>query len=165
VSRAGQKHVHSFVRKGSTVSDARFFDLDVGRSLPTYNVTGKDVNALGYYPDDPSPDDMVVVQADLSKPLAEGESVRIRVAETYTDAERYRLEGGELVWDRTLGRPWNVVVLPTGWMLRSSSVPAIISLDGEGRVSCRFINTRNDELHVVLRAVPRTTTAATDLDR
>jgi hypothetical protein len=40
-------------------------------------------------------------------------------------------------------------------MLRSVSVPAVVGLDGEGRVSCRFINPRNDEVHVVLTAVHR----------
>jgi hypothetical protein len=32
------------------------------------------------------------------------------------------------------------------------NVPAVVSLDREGRVACRFVNPRNDELHVVLRA-------------
>ena len=29
---------------------------------------------------------------------------------------------------------------------------AVISLDDEGRVGCRFVNPRNDEVHVVLKA-------------
>ena len=151
VTRAGQRSVHSFVRKGSTVTQAVVVDLDTGQTLKTFNVTGKEVNALGYYPE-PAPDDSVVVQADLPRPLGEGETARVRVIETYTDAERYFVKDGELVWDRTLGRPWNLVVLPAGWMLSSVSVPAVISLDEEGRVGCRFVNPRNDEVHVVLRA-------------
>ena len=151
VRRAGQRSVHSFVRKGSTVTQAVVVDLDTGQKLPTHNVAGKDVNALGYYPE-PAPDDSVVVQADLPQPVAEGETVRVRVIETYTDAERYAVKDGELVWDRTLGRPWNVVTLPPGWMLTSVSVPAVVSLDEEGRVACRFVNPRNDEVHVVLKA-------------
>ena len=35
--------------------------------------------------------------------------------ETYTDPKSYRLEGDELVFDRTFGRPRNAVVLPAGW--------------------------------------------------
>src|SRR5262245_62921834 len=51
VTRTGQKYVHSFVRKGSVVSpDAKMFDLDTGKQLKTYTVPGKEVNALGYYP-------------------------------------------------------------------------------------------------------------------
>jgi hypothetical protein len=151
VRRAGQRSVHSFVRKGSTVSQAVVVDLDTGQTLKTYNVAGKDVNALGYYPA-PTADDTVVVQADLPHPLTDGESARVRVVETYTDAERYTVKDGELVWDRTLGRPWNLVVLPPGWMLASVSVPAVVSMDEEGRVACRFVNPRNDEIHVVLKA-------------
>jgi hypothetical protein len=151
VSRPGQRSVHSFVRKGSTVTRAEVVDLDTGQTLKTYNVAGRDVNALGYYPE-PAPDDSVVVQADLPRPLADGETARVRVVETYTDAERYFLKNGELVWDRTLGRPWNVVVLPAGWTLASVSVPAVVALDEDDRIVCRFVNPRNDEIHVVLKA-------------
>lgn len=151
VTRVGQGSVHSFVRKGSVVTESQIFDLDTGEKLRTYNVTGKSVNALGYYPE-PTPDDSVVVQADLPHPIRQGESVRIRVIETYSDPQSYTVKNGELVWDRTLGRPRNTVVLPTGWYLTGVSVPAIISLDTEGRVSCRFTNPRNDEIHVVLKA-------------
>jgi hypothetical protein len=150
-SKPGQKYVHSFVRKGSVVTKSVVIDLNTGKELETYNVTGKSVNALGYYPT-PTDPDSVVVQGNLDHPLAEGESVRVRVIETYTDPVGYRMEGNELVWDRTLGRPYNDVTLPQGWMLTSTSVPAIISLDAEGRVVCRYTNPRNDEIYVVMKA-------------
>ena len=151
VSKPGQKSVHSFVRKGSIVSKSTVIDLNTGKELKTYNVDGKSVNALGYY-ETPTDPDSVVVQADLDHPLAAGESVRVRVIETYTDPVGYRMQGDDLVWDRTLGRPFNDVALPPGWMLTSVSVPAIISLDDQGLVKCSFTNTRNDEIHVVLKA-------------
>ena len=154
VSKPGQKYVHSFVRKGSVVSKAIVIDLNSGKQLETYNVNGKSVNALGYYPN-PTDPDSVVVQANLDHALTQGESVRVRVIETYTDPIGYRMLGDELVWDRTLGRPFNDVTLPAGWMLTSSSVPAIVSLDSEGRVVLRFTNTRNDEIHVVVKARKR----------
>jgi len=154
VSKVGQKYVHSFVRKGSVVTKSIVIDLNTGKELKTYNVTGKSVNALGYYPN-PTGDDTVVVQGDLDHALAQGESVRVRVIETYTDAVGYQINNGELIWDRTLGRPYNDVALPAGWMLTSVSVPAIVSLDSEGRVLCRFTNPRNDEVHVILKARKR----------
>src|SRR5215472_18901209 len=65
VTKVGQKSVHSFVRKGSVVSpDAKMMDLDTGKPLKTSTVSGKDVNALGYYPNPVDPDS-VVVQGDL----------------------------------------------------------------------------------------------------
>jgi hypothetical protein len=151
VSLAGQKYVHSFVRKGSVVTKSVVIDLNTGKELETYNVTGKSVNALGYYPE-PTDPESVVVQGNLDHALAEGESARVRVIETYTDPVGYRIDGNELIWDRTLGRPYNDVTLPQGWMLTSTSVPAIISLDAEGRLLCRYTNPRNDEIHVVIKA-------------
>jgi hypothetical protein len=151
VDKKGQKYVHSFVRKGSVVTKSIVIDLNTGKELETYNVTGKSVNALGYYPT-PTDPESVVVQGNLDHALAEGESVRVRVIETYTDPVGYQLRDGELVWDRTLGRPYNDVALPEGWMLTSTSVPAIVSLDPEGRILCRYTNPRNDEVHVVLKA-------------
>ena len=151
VETPGQRHVHSFVRAGSVVEGAEVWDLDAGVQLETYEVTGREVNALGYYPQ-PTADSTVVVQADLLAPIGEGESVRVRVVETYTDAERYYLEGDELVWHRSLGRPYNTVKLPPGWMLTAVSVPATIAIDGDGLVSLRFINPRNDSLDVLIRA-------------
>ena len=67
ITRVGQKSAHSFVRKGSTVNEgARMYNLDTGEPLPTRSVSGKSVNALGYYPT-PVDDDSVAVQGDLSK--------------------------------------------------------------------------------------------------
>jgi hypothetical protein len=155
VTRPGQKSVHSFVRKGSAVSpDAKMFDLDTGKPLKTSTVTGKEVNALGYYPEPVEPDS-VVVQGDLERAVGEGQTTRVRVQETYTDPVGYVLKDGELVWTRTLGRPLNYVTLPPGWMLTSVNTPAIIALDEEGRVKLRFTNIRNGDLAIVIKARQR----------
>jgi hypothetical protein len=155
VTRVGQKSVHSFVRKGSAVSpDAKMTDLDTGKPLKTSTVTGKDVNALGYYPEPVDPDS-VVVQGDLERAVGEGQSTRVRVEETYTDPVGYVLKDGELVWTRTLGRPLNYVTLPAGWMLTSVNTPAIITLDEEGRIKLRFMNIRNGDLAIVIKARKR----------
>jgi hypothetical protein len=155
IARVGQKYAHSFVRKGSTVSeDAQMYNLDTGEKLKTTNVSGKSVNALGYYPT-PTEDDSVVVQGELAKLVAEGETARIRCVESYTDKEGYFLRNGELVWSRTLGRPLNYVTLPSGWMLTSLNSPAAVTLDSEGRVTLRFTNIRNDNLAVTIHAKKR----------
>ena len=153
VTRAGQKSVHSFVRKGSVVApDAKIIDLDTGHELKTHTVSGKEVNALGYYPQPVDPDS-VAVQGDLEEPVAG--STRVRVQETYTDPAGYFAENGELTWKRTLGRPVNYVTLPAGWTLTSVNTPATIALDREGRVELRFVNIRNDELSIVIKAKRR----------
>jgi hypothetical protein len=81
-----------------------------------------------------------------------GRSIRLRIAETYTDAARYRLEGDLLVWDRSFGRPANAVVLPAGWTLIHSSIPGTVSLTSDGRVRLDFTNPRPDEIRVVIHA-------------
>jgi hypothetical protein len=155
LTRVGQKYAHSFVRAGSAVNpDSKMFNADTGTELKTYTVTGKSVNDLKYYPNPTAPDS-VVVQGDLDHAIAEGESVRIRVEETYTDAVGYTMDKDELVWKRTLGRPLNLVTLPAGWMLTSLNVPAIISLDDQGRVLMRFTNIRNGDIDVTIRAKRR----------
>ena len=155
VTRVGQKSVHSFVRKGSAVSpDAQMTDLDTGKPLKTHTVTGKEVNALGYYPEQVDPES-VVVQGDLEHAIAEGQSTRVRVQETYTDPVGYVVKDGELTWTRTLGRPLNYVTLPEGWMVVSVNTPAVITLDEEGRIKLRFTNTRNGDLSIVIKAKKR----------
>lgn len=160
VTRPGQKYVHSFVRKGSVVSpDAKMLDLDAGKELKTYTVSGKDVNALGYYPEKVEPDS-VAVQGDLLHPVADGASTRVRVEETYTDPVGYVAKDGELVWTRTLGRPLNYVTLPPGWMLTSVNTPATISLDAGGNVKLRFVNIRNGDLAIEIKARRRSAAKA-----
>ena len=95
------------------------------------------------------------MQGDLPKPVAEGETVRIRCEESYTDPEGYTVKDGTLVWTRTLGRPLNIVTLPIGWMLTGLNTPAIMTLDSEGRITLRFTNIRNDDLAVTIRGKKR----------
>ncbi len=155
VTREGQKSVHSFVRAGSEVApDSKMFDLDTGEALHTHLVTGAEVNALGYYPT-PTDPKSVVVQGDLPAAVGKGESVRIHVEETYADPVGYKSDGNGLVWTRTLGRPVNDVTLPEGWMLTASNIPAVVTLDAQGRVTLRFTNTRNGDLDVTIRARKR----------
>ena len=155
VSKQGQKYVHSFVRKGSDVApDSRIIELETGQQLKTTVVTGKEVNALGYYPTPTDPESKVV-QGELASPIGKDESRRVRVIETYTDPVGYMMKGDELVWTRTLGRPLNYVTLPDGWMLTSVNTPAVISLDEQGRVKLRFTNIRNGDLDITIKAMRR----------
>ena len=155
VDKVGQASVHSFVRAGSEVKpDSKITLLDTGESLKTHLVSGTDVNALGYYNQKYSAD-TVVVQGDLPHPVQKGQSMRVRVEETYTDPVGYKMDGRELVWIRTLGRPVNFVTLPDGWMLASVNTPAAVTLDQQGRVTLRFTNTHPGDLAVTIKARKR----------
>ena len=72
--------------------------------------------------------------------------------ETYEDPTSYAVKDGELLFDRTFGRPRNLVALPPGWTLIESVCPATISTLSDGRMLLTFLNPRNDEVHVILRA-------------
>jgi hypothetical protein len=81
-----------------------------------------------------------------------GSTVRLRMFETYTDPARYTVVNDELVWDRSFGRPANAVVLPAGWLLTNSSIPATVSTLPDGRVRLDFINPRPDDIAVLITA-------------
>jgi len=85
-------------------------------------------------------------------PVKKGQSVRLRISETYTDPSRYGLVDGQLVWHRSFGRPANDVVLPEGWYLTDSSIPAVIRPEPDGRTRLEFINPRPDSIDVILKA-------------
>jgi hypothetical protein len=131
-SRPGTSTYLNIVRAGSAVSNPRAKNLDTvrisnGRSIMT-----------------PS--------SSSSHQVREGESVRLRMFETYTDTARFKLVGDELVWDRSFGRPFNAVVLPAGWILTNSSIPATVSTMPDGRVRLDFVNPRPDEIAVLITA-------------
>jgi hypothetical protein len=84
--------------------------------------------------------------------VRQGETVRLRIAETYTDPRSYRLDGDRLVFDRTFGRPRNAVLLPAGWSLTASAIPATVTETADGRIRLDFVNPRPDDIAVLIEA-------------
>jgi hypothetical protein len=60
-----------------------------------------------------------------------------------------------LVWDRSFGRPRNTVVLPLGWQLLTSTIPAVVTQMDDGRIRLYFENGRPDEIATLIQAVRR----------
>lgn len=149
-TRAGIASYFNVVRAGSTVANPSARDLDTGAALATETLRGAAARAAA--PDAKGIDDTTDAVIFRFAPVAVGQSRRIRIAETYTDAARYGLVGDELVWHRNFGRPDNVVILPAGWALTNSSVPGVVTTTPEGRVTLRFVNPRTDEIDVVITA-------------
>ncbi|HWM92722.1 MAG TPA: hypothetical protein VN493_18300 [Thermoanaerobaculia bacterium] len=148
-SRPGVSRYLNVVRKGSTASSPSARNLDTGEVLRVETIRG-DALPKGSE-DEEIPPDAEVVVAHFD-PVPPGGSVRIRIAETYTDPKSYRLEGDVLVFDRTFGRPRNAVVLPAGWLLTASSIPALVSETSDGRIRLDFVNPRPDEIAVLIQA-------------
>jgi hypothetical protein len=149
-SRAGTSNYINEVRGGSTVSKPSARNLDTGEELKWEVVKGDAITKGGYKVADVTPQSEIVVFKFA--PVQQGQSIRIRMFETYTDTARYKLVGQELMWDRSFGRPDNAVVLPKGWILTNSSVPATVSETPDGRMRLDFINARTDEIPVLITA-------------
>jgi hypothetical protein len=150
-SRPGVDRYLNVVRAGSTASNPAARNLDTGEALRVETLRGDALPKSGAGDDEEIPPDADVVVAHFA-PVPPGGSVRLRISETYTDPKSYRLEGDELVFDRTLGRPRNAVVLPAGWLLAASSIPAQVSETADGRIRLDFINPRPDEIAVLIQA-------------
>lgn len=150
-SRTGVGHYFNVVRAGSTVSNPSAVLLDTGEKLKVETLSGAALKARGLDAGEPVAADTQVVVISFP-PVKQGGSVRLRITETYTDRGRYFLDGDELVWDRAFGRPRNTVVLPAGWTVVASSIPAAISQDADGRQRLYFENNRPDDIQVLIRA-------------
>ena len=151
-SREGSDRYLNIVRPGSKASNPSARLLDTGETLLVETLRGEAIREKGIEIPNLTPQTEVVVIWFAA--VKKGESKRIRIEETYTDPNRYLLHGRELIWDRAFGRPVNDVLLPAGWVLTSSSVPATIRLDAD-RLRLRFTNDRPGNIEVHLKAQRR----------
>lgn len=149
-TKPGSSTYLNIVRAGSKVSKPSARDLDTGEALTTEVIRGETIRRFDA--DARNLDDSSVAVVFRYNPVGSGETRRIRISETYTDPERYMLAGDELIWRRSLGRADNAVVLPLGWMVTNSSVPATVTRTPDGRMRLDFLNPRNDEVDVALSA-------------
>ena len=155
-SKPGTDKYVNVVRKGSRASKPAAMILDTGEKVAAQTLRGEEIARAGLDIGEPvtAESEAVVIRYP---PVAPGRSVRLRISETYTDEKSYRLEGDELVFDRSFGRSRNAVVLPAGWYLTASAVPARISTTDDGRIRLDFVNPRNDEIGVLIKAKRRKT--------
>jgi hypothetical protein len=153
-SRPGVDKYVNVVRVGSTVSEPSAYVLDTGEKLATQIMTGDELAAAKIDAGEAvAPTAQVVVIGFTA--VKKGQGIRLRISETYTAIGSYRLEGDELVFDRSLGRSRNAVVLPEGWYLTASAIPATVSLLADGRVRLDFWNGRPDSVDVLIKAKRR----------
>lgn len=152
--RPGTSRYINVVRAGSAASNPSARNLDTGETIPAEILKGDAITRAGISdPDLPSPitaDSEIVVFPFA--PLQAGQSIRLRMSETYTDPGRYGVTDGELVFHRSFGRAVDAVVLPSGWELTNSTIPATVSTLQDGRVRLDFLNPRPDEIDVIITA-------------
>jgi hypothetical protein len=155
-TRTGINGYANVVREGSIASNPSAYVLDTGEKLHTAEMSGAEMAASKINAGetvDPKARVVVIPFAALKA----GETLRLRIAETYTAPLSYRLDGNELVFDRSLGRPRNAVVLPSGWYCTASAVPATVSQLQDGRVRLDYWDDRPEAVDVLLKAKRRVT--------
>jgi hypothetical protein len=150
-TRPGVNAYANVVRKGSVVSNPRATNLDTGEQLPVREMTGAQMAGAKINAGAPV-DAAANVVVITFEPVRAGETLRLRISETYTAPVSYRLEGDDLVFERSLGRPRNAVVLPTGWYVTFSSAPATVSQLPDGRIRLDYWNDRPQAVDVLLKA-------------
>jgi hypothetical protein len=154
-TRAGINGYANVVRTGSVASNPSAYVLDTGEKLKTEEMSGAEMIASKINTGETvDPKDRVVV-IPFPAPVKQGETLRLRIAETYTAPVSYRLDGDELVFDRSLGRPRNAVVLPSGWYCAASAAPATVTQLPDGRVRLDYWDDRPEAVDVLLKAKRR----------
>ena len=150
-TREGTDKYLNVVRAGSTVSNPSAKNLDTGEALKVETLKGEAITRAGIDIGEPvaANSEVVVIRFPAVK---KGTSIRLRIEETYTDPARYALVDGQLMWNRSFGRPRNDVVLPAGWRVTTSSIPATVSMTEDGRVRLAFVNPRPDSIDVFVKA-------------
>jgi hypothetical protein len=128
--------------------------LDTGERLEAREMSGAQLQAANINVGEAVAPKARVVVIPFA-PVKPGESLRLRIAETYTAPASYKLDGSELVFDRSLGRPRNAVVLPTGWYCTFSAAPATVSRLPDGRIRLDYWDDRPEAVDVLLKAKKR----------
>lgn len=147
--RPGVNKYLNIVRPGSKASKPSAFILDTGEKLKVETLKGAEISAKGIEMDNVNEQTEVIVI--WFKAVEKGQTVRLRIEETYTDPNRYLAYNGELIWDRSFGRNQNAVVMPEGWYLTTNSIPAKIGLTDGGNIRLDYINSRPDNIDVYIK--------------
>ena len=149
--RPGTDRYLNVVRPGSRAKEPSATILDSGEALEVETLRGQEIIEKGLDIGEPvtAETEVVVIWFD---PVGAGESKRLRIEETYTDAGRYGLSGDDLIWDRSFGRSRNAVLLPVGWALADSSVPVVVNETEAGEIRLQFQNDRPGVIEVLIRA-------------
>jgi len=149
-TRAGVNGYANVVREGSVASHPAASILDTGEKLKAIEMSGAEMMASKFNVGEKVEPTARVVVIPFAA-VKEGQSLRLRIAETYTAPVSYGLDGEELVFDRSLGRPRNAVVLPPGWYCTASSIPATVSQLPDGRVRLDYWDDRPEPVDVLLK--------------
>ncbi len=160
-SRPGISGYANVVREGSVASHPSARILDTGEILKTLEMSGAELTSSKINVGESVAAAAHVVVIPFS-PLQQGQTLRLRIAETYTAPASYKLDGEELVFDRSLGRPRNAVVLPSGWYCTFSAAPATVTQLPDKRVRLDYWDDRPESVAVLMKAKRRSAKDVSD---
>jgi hypothetical protein len=146
---AGARYYFNPIRKGSEASRESVMERASGEPLSFQVVSGAEARKTGL------PDanlDTEYIRVALARPVPAGGQTRLRIDKTYKDSASYFREGGEIVFQRSLGIRRNTVVLPLGYEVIGCNVPSQILTEGDGRISVSFVNSNPDAPSLKLTA-------------
>lgn len=151
-TREGMDRYLNVVRPGSRASNPSAKILDTGKVLEVETLNGAEITDRGIDIGEEVTDEteLVVIWFD---PVEKNQTRLLRIEETYTDPNRYfPISDQEFLWDRSFGRSRNKVVLPEGWRLIESAIPATVATEPDGSASLTFVNDRPGVIDVLIRA-------------
>jgi hypothetical protein len=160
-SRPGISGYANIVREGSVASHPSASILDTGEALKPLEMSGAELAASKINVGEAAPATARVVVIPFP-PVQRGQTLRLRIAETYTAPVSYKLDGDELVFDRSLGRPRNAVVLPSGWYCTFSAAPATVTQLPDERIRLDYWDDRPEAVDVLLKAKRRELKGSSD---
>ena len=160
-TRVGVNGYANVVRGGSKASNPSAVVVDTGQRLKAREMSGAEMAASKINVGETVEPTAQVVVIPFEA-IKANQTLRLRITETYTAASSYGLNGDELVFDRSLGRPRNAVVLPSGWYCTFSSIPATVSELPDGRVQLDYWDDRPEDVDVLLKAKRRVPTSVTN---
>jgi hypothetical protein len=136
------------IRKGSEASDEAVFDRMTGQPLRFEIVDGAAARAGGVPDAEP---EASFIKVHLPRPVPREGELRLLIDKTYRDSKSYVVDGGRVVFTRSLGIKRNAVVLPPGYELTDCNVPAQVLQEPDGRIKISFVNTGPEALPVVVK--------------
>jgi hypothetical protein len=138
------------IRRGSAASGESVRDRASGEPLRFEVVSGEAARRGGLPEADPATS---YIRIYLPRPVPPEGGVRLLIEKTYEDAKSYGLDGKDgIVFARPLGIRRNAIVLPAGYELVGSNLPAQVLSAPDGRLVVSFMHPGPDAAPLVIRA-------------
>lgn len=147
---AGARYYFNGIREGAEEEVHAVYDMATGDELPWEVVNGPRASEVGMQ--GAGGEGRHYIMVTLARPVPDGGEVRLRIDKTYRDPASYRVEGGDIVFERSLGIRRNAVVLPRGYELIASNYPSQVVEEDDGRIKVSFMNPGPAAVNHIIRA-------------